>query len=113
MVESRLPGKVIIETSMKDGTGLSQIEKEIHDMVFGGSVKSKDGVTITNVRHGALIEEALQSLRDGFESAEQSEALEIIEIDVRHAWELLGEIIGETVQEDLIDEIFSRFCLGK
>lgn len=112
-IEKRVMGKTVIETSMEDGRGLAELEQEIEHMVYDGSIKAENGVIVTNERHGALLEKAIQAVEDGIFSTEGKEALEIIEIDVRNAWDLLGEITGETASENLIDEIFSRFCLGK
>ena len=68
---------------------------------------------VTNVRHKALLEEASQSLADAINMAQIGEALEFLEIDVNRAYEVLGQIIGEAVEEDIINEVFARFCLGK
>ena len=112
-IRIRLPEYQIIETSMKEERGIEELEKEIERVVFNENIQHEENALVTNVRHGALMKEAICSLEDALVSVERREALEVLEIDVRQAWERLGEIIGETVQEDLISEIFSRFCLGK
>ena len=68
---------------------------------------------MSNVRHIALLKKAKQSLIDAFEAAEQLIPIDMIQIDVRLAWEQLGEIVGDTAHDALIDQIFSQFCLGK
>ena len=68
---------------------------------------------VTNVRHAGLLKEAYRSLGDAISMAEAGEALELLEIDVNHAYESLGLIIGEEVGDDIINEVFRRFCLGK
>ena len=68
---------------------------------------------VNNVRHIELLEKSRDSLRDALNMILAKEALDFIEIDVKSAYEYLGEIIGETVSDDIIDEVFSRFCLGK
>ena len=68
---------------------------------------------MTNVRHKSLLEEASSSLGDAYSMAEAGEALEFLEIDVNRAYEALGEIVGEAVSDDIINEVFARFCLGK
>lgn len=112
-VRKLLPGAVIIEASMETGEGIREIEDQIESMVYGGKVSQKESVMVTNVRHKDILLKATASLRDAREMAERKEALELIEIDVNTAYQSLGEIIGETVQDDIIDEVFARFCLGK
>jgi tRNA modification GTPase len=68
---------------------------------------------VSNVRHIALLKKARQSLVDAYEAADQFVPIDMIQIDVRLAWEHLGEIVGDTAHDALIDQIFSQFCLGK
>ena len=68
---------------------------------------------ITNARHANLLSQSLQLLADARTMLESGEALDFAETDIRSAWSLLGEIIGETVNQDILTEVFSRFCLGK
>ena len=93
--------------------GIDRIEEEVENLVYGGEVKQGDSMMVTNVRHKALLEEASQSLADAIGMAQIGEALEFLEIDVNRAYEVLGQIIGEAVEEDIINEVFARFCLGK
>ena len=112
-VRTMLPQAVIVEAAVGQHSGVEQIEDVIEQLVYGGQVKQQDSVLVTNVRHTALLEEARQSLADAIGMAEQMQPLEFLEIDVNHAYELLGEIIGEAVGDDIIEEVFARFCLGK
>ncbi len=112
-VRAMLPQAVIVEAAVGQHSGIEQIEDVIEELVYGGKVKQQDSVLVTNVRHTALLEEARQSLADAIGMAEQMQPLEFLEIDVNHAYELLGEIIGEAVGDDIIEEVFARFCLGK
>ena len=68
---------------------------------------------VNNVRHESLLRSAGQSMKDALHMAEKGEALDFIESDVNDAYEYLGEITGESVSDDIINEVFSRFCLGK
>lgn len=113
IIKEKLPNSVIIETSMKETTGLSRIEDEVENLVYGGKIRQNEDLLVTNVRHKHLLEEADKALSDAIGMAEMREALEFLEVDVNHAYELLGQIIGEAVEEDIINEVFSRFCLGK
>lgn len=112
-VRKLLPEAVLIETSMETGEGIDAIEDHIVSMVYGGRVSQKDSVMVTNVRHKDILEKAKKSIEDAVSMTERKEALEFIEIDINSAYEALGEIIGETVQDDIINEVFARFCLGK
>ena len=108
-----LPGAQEISASMKQGDGLEKIEDAIEQRVYKGSVQANQQVIITNVRHKQLLEEADHHLNDAVKLADMGEPLEIIDLDLEAAYENLGEIIGDAVGDDVIEEVFSRFCLGK
>ena len=112
-VATHLPDAHIIKASLKGGSGIEEIENLIEEMVYGGQVKQSEAAVVTNVRHKNLLEQADKSLGDAIEMAKLCQPLELLEIDVNNAYELLGEIIGEEVSGDIIDEVFARFCLGK
>lgn len=112
-LQKHLPEAAIIGTSMKTGDGLEKLEEKIAEMVCQGQVSQRDSVLVTSARHQHLLEQAQTSVRDALQMTEHGEALELIEIDVNSCYQSLGEIIGEAVQGDIINEVFSRFCLGK
>jgi tRNA modification GTPase len=112
-IKIKLPHAKIIRTAIKKNMGIEELEEEIVSMVYGGQVRQEESLLVTNVRHMELLEKANAAIRDAHTMAENSEALDFIEVDVRRTWELLGEIIGESVTEDIIDQVFARFCLGK
>lgn len=112
-VAEKIPGATIIETSVKEGDGMSLLEESIVDLVYGGGVSQKDSMIVTNVRHSELIRKALEEIQAARQMAEGREALDFIEINLRQAFDYLGEIIGETAGDQIINEVFSRFCLGK
>ena len=95
------------------GEGVKDMEEAIKDMVFQGSVSQENSLMVTNVRHENLLTQAAQALEDALEITRLGEPPEIVEIDIRRAYEYLGEIIGEEISDDIINEVFSRFCLGK
>lgn len=105
--------KRILYTSLIEGKGLQEIEDTLVDMVYKGEVRQKENLLVTNVRHKNALERALKSIEDATKAIEKKMPLDFIEVDVRNAWEFLGEITGETVAEDLIDHIFKNFCIGK
>lgn len=108
-----LPHARMIKAAIKENIGIEELEQEIVSLVYGGQIKQDESLLVTNVRHMELLEKAGAAIHDALVMAENTEALDFIEVDVRRCWELLGEIIGESVTEDIIDQVFARFCLGK
>lgn len=104
---------VIIETSLINNEGIEKIENHIEELVYGGELSQHESTMVNNVRHIELLQQSRDSLRDAMNMTLAREALDFIEVDVRNAYELLGEITGETVSDDIINEVFARFCLGK
>ncbi len=102
-----------VEMSALTGKGVSALSEEIQRMVYHGEAVLENEVMITNVRHADLLSQSLQSLEDAKNMLLAGEALDFAETDIRAAWSLLGEIVGETVNQDILAEVFSRFCLGK
>jgi tRNA modification GTPase len=103
----------LIKTSIINGEGVDDLENEIQKMFFDGSLSSTDSTYVSNNRHINLLEQAKVSIEDAISSAEIDVPVDIIQIDLIKTWELLGEVIGEDVSEQLIDKLFSQFCLGK
>ena len=112
-VETVMPNASVVETSLLKKVGIEEIEQVILDMVYSGEVKQNESLMVTNVRHKELLEKAKDALADARHMTLEREALDFIEVDLKNAYEWLGEIIGETVSDDIINEVFSRFCLGK
>lgn len=102
-----------IETSMLLEEARDIIESEIKRLFQLGDIKNKDMTYISNSRHIAKIRNAYDALKDALRSIENEMPVDIVEIDVKNAWIRLGEILGEEVGENLINELFSKFCLGK
>ena len=105
--------KVVIPISAKKEEGIDTVEKVIKDMFFEGEISFNDEVYITNVRHKTAILEGIKSLFQVKESIENGMPEDFYSIDLMNAYEVLGEIIGESVGEDLVNTIFSEFCMGK
>ncbi|GGA47333.1 tRNA uridine-5-carboxymethylaminomethyl(34) synthesis GTPase MnmE [Paenibacillus physcomitrellae] len=103
----------IVELSVKTRDGLERLEDAISELFFGGKLESGDLTYVSNVRHIALLKKAKQSLRDAYEASDSGIPIDIMQIDVRLAWEQLGEVIGDSAPDALLDQIFSQFCLGK
>ncbi len=103
----------VIATSMLEQIGLDQLEKQIAEMFFAGETGEQDATYISNVRHIALLHDAVESLDEVLEGIDADMPVDLVQIDFTHAWELLGEITGDTVQDELLTQLFSQFCLGK
>ena len=103
----------VISVSAKEETGIRELEKEIKNMFFSGEISFNDGVYITNARHKEALMEAADSLGLVKNSIEMDMPEDFFSIDLMNAYESLGRIIGESVGEDLVNEIFSKFCMGK
>lgn len=106
-------GKQVIPVSVKEETGLSALERTIKSMFYRGEIDFNDEVYITNIRHKTALEEALQSMEMVIRSIEDGLPEDFFSIDLMNAFERLGSIVGETVEDDLVNEIFSKFCTGK
>lgn len=113
MMEKRLPGKRVISVSAKEKKGIELLEDALKQMFFEGRLSFNDEVYITNMRHKAALMEALESLKQVKNSIEMQMPEDFYSIDLMAAYEALGRIIGEAVGEDLVNEIFGRFCMGK
>lgn len=103
----------IIKTSMKDRVGIELFIETVKDMFFHGDITYNDEVYITNVRHKEALQNAYDSLLQVHKSIEENMPEDFYTIDLMGAYEKLGLIIGESVEDDLINEIFSKFCMGK
>lgn len=113
-LQSKIQGDFkYIDISMINREGLKDLETEIVNRVYSGTVKQAEGVFVNNVRQATALKEAEKYLDDCLRTIEMDMAEDFIVIDIRSAWEKLGEITGDTVDEDIIDQIFSQFCIGK
>lgn len=105
--------KPIISISAKEQTGIDKLENIIKEMFFKGEISFNDEICITNVRQKSALQSALESFRLVQQSIEAGMPEDFFSIDLMNAYEELGSIIGEAVGEDLVNEIFSKFCMGK
>lgn len=105
--------RIIIKTSAREGIGLEEFENTVKNMFFKGDLKSSHETVITNMRHKEALQESLESLKLVKRSLEDDMPEDFYSIDLMSAYTELGKIIGEEVDDDLIEEIFSKFCMGK
>ena len=103
----------VISTSMLKGNGIQELKEAVVDLFLNGDIVPKQELYITNLRHKSLLKEAYDSLLLVIDSIDKDLSEDFYNVDLTNAYAALGEIIGEEVGDDLVEEIFSKFCMGK
>ena len=103
----------IINTSIKNNEGINEILDKIKELFNLNILENNDYTYLSNSRQIAIIKECVRVANEIYKANLLGTEVDLIQIDLNHLWELLGEIIGSTYKEELLDEIFSKFCLGK
>ena len=103
----------IIKISALNNKGIEELKNKITEMYNLEEIESKDATYLTNARGLSLLRQAEEVIKEVNKGINNQEPIDMIEIDLKRIWELLGEITGETYQEELINQLFSQFCLGK
>ena len=103
----------IINISALKNEGIELIHDRIEAMVFNGEIHNSQDVMITNSRHKDAIYKAMTAINDAIRGLEDHLSYDFIEVDLKDAWDSLGYINGDTIAEDLLDTIFTNFCIGK
>lgn len=103
----------LLKISIKEKRGLEELKQRIVDIFNLEELETKDLTYLSDARSISLLKKSLVYIDEAVHSINQNEPIEIVEFNIKDAWESLGEIIGETYKEELLDELFSRFCLGK
>ncbi|MCM3490815.1 tRNA uridine-5-carboxymethylaminomethyl(34) synthesis GTPase MnmE [Alkalihalophilus marmarensis] len=106
-------GRPVVTTSLIKDEGVDELESAIASLFFEGDLESGDATYVSNSRHIALLEQAKSTIQDAKSAIDMGVPIDLVQIDITRTWELLGEIIGDSVHESLIDQLFSQFCLGK
>ena len=112
-IEEFVNSEDIIKISALKYQGIEELQDKIESMVYCGSVKNSSNLMITNSRHKDALFKAYESINDAISAIEQRMPYDFIEVDFKNIWDYLGYINGDTVREDLLDTIFSNFCIGK
>ena len=112
-LETTFNEKHVIDMSVKLNEGIKELEDAILEMFFDGEIKINDDTIVTNVRHTHLLIKAKESLESCLNDIRAGFPLDAVEIDLRNAYSLLGEITGETIDDDVLNKIFNDFCIGK
>lgn len=105
--------QTVIQISAKDETGITEFKKVLKKMFLSGYLQYNDEIFITNVRQKSLLSEAESSIKEVLNSIEAGMPEDFYSIDLVNAYDCLGRMIGEQVEEDVVNEIFSKFCMGK
>ena len=111
--ETEGPALRVIKTSTKERKGMEEFARAVEEMFFSGTIRSENEVIITSLRHKKELEEAYESLQLAMESVNAGMPEDFYSIDLMNAYAALGRVTGEEAGEDLIEEIFSKFCMGK
>lgn len=104
---------VVATISAAKGEGMDVLAKAVKELVYGGTVQNESTALLSNVRHITLMEQAKSQLHTSLETIEAGLPVDFVVTDMREAWERLGDITGDSLRESMVDELFSRFCLGK
>ncbi|MDO5344773.1 MAG: tRNA uridine-5-carboxymethylaminomethyl(34) synthesis GTPase MnmE [Lachnospiraceae bacterium] len=112
-LQDRVGDHKVLPISARNDTGIEQLEQVIRDMFYQGEISFNDQIYITNIRQKNLMINSLESLRQVEKSIQAGMPEDFFSIDLMSAYEALGGIIGEQTGEDLVNEIFSKFCMGK
>ena len=105
--------KSVISVSVAENSGIQEVENAIVNLFFAGKTGEKDATYISNIRHISLLEQAVDALDEVVGGIEMGMPVDLVQIDLTRAWDALGEVTGESVQDELITQLFSQFCLGK
>lgn len=112
-MEGLLPNKKIITAAILDGAGLDKLEDEIKDMFYAGSLNVESDLVVNNLRHKEQLVKGLANIGEALNGIRANMPLDCLEVDLKDCWDNLGEISGDTIGEDILDKIFSEFCIGK
>jgi len=103
----------IIKMSVKQKIGTLELEAKIKDLVYHGQANVSKNKMVTNIRHKDLLDKALDSVSRAIAGLKDGVPIDLLSVDIKEAWRRLGQITGDVVEEDIINEIFSKFCIGK
>ncbi|MFA5338583.1 MAG: tRNA uridine-5-carboxymethylaminomethyl(34) synthesis GTPase MnmE [Candidatus Omnitrophota bacterium] len=106
-------GETVAEVSAKSGEGIGGLKEKMAEKVFGGGVRAAEGAVITNARQKDALRRSYESLTEAIKAVDGKLSPELIAIELRESLDCIGEMVGETVTDDILDKVFSQFCIGK
>ncbi|EPI02528.1 MULTISPECIES: tRNA uridine-5-carboxymethylaminomethyl(34) synthesis GTPase MnmE [unclassified Enterococcus] len=113
MLDQYVKNEPLFAISVMENDGIDQLEAAIADLFFGGQTGERDATYVSNTRHIALLENASIALDEVINGIEAGMPVDLVQIDMTRCWDYLGEVVGDSVQDELITQLFSQFCLGK
>jgi len=112
-LETYIEPTELLTVSVLTNSGLDKLEAQIATLFFGGNTGEKDATYVSNTRHIALLEQAEMALGEVMNGIALGMPVDLVQMDMTRCWDLLGEVVGDSVQDELITQLFSQFCLGK
>jgi len=106
-------GEIIAEVSAKEGRGIEDLRKMMSEAVFGGKIRAPEGAVITNMRQEEALKGACGALERAMAAVDEKLSPELIAIEIRESLDSLGEVVGEVITDDILERVFSQFCIGK
>ena len=112
-LQNLIPNKKIITTSITTGIGIDKLEDSIKNMFYSGEINIESDAIINNMRHKNQLIKAKNNILDAINGIKANVPIDCVEVDIKECWDNLGEITGDGIGEDILDKIFSEFCIGK
>ena len=112
-IKKQLNAEIVMESSVINDRGIDELDNKIAELFFKGDISQNNEILLTNVRHKNLVDQALNSIEQALESFDCGMPLDMVTIDIKNSAEFIGQITGESVDEAVMHNIFSRFCIGK
>ncbi len=112
-LQELIPNKEIITTSISTGIGVDKLENSIKEMFYDGEINMESDTIVTNIRHRNQLIKSRENIVDAINGIKMNVPIDCIEVDIKSCWDNLGEVTGDNIGEDILDKIFSEFCIGK
>jgi len=112
-IREQLKCNIVLETSIINEQGIEGLEEKISELFFNGDISQNDEILLTNARHKNLVDRAINDIEQALNSFDMGMPLDMVTIDIKSSAEFIGQITGESIDEDVMHSIFSRFCIGK
>ncbi len=103
----------VVELSAREGEGLASLEDGLTEMVWGGEVKKDESLVLLNVQEKQMLREAVDDIKDAVSALEAGRSIDLVEVDVREGRRKMGRLLGEDLSDEILDRVFSQFCVGK
>lgn len=112
-IKKQIDSDIILEASVINEKGIEELEKIIYDMFYAGEISQNNEVILTNARHKNLVDKSIESINQAIQSFNMGMPLDMVTIDIKSSADYIGKITGESIDEAIMHEIFSQFCIGK